>query len=117
MDILKEFGMMIVFSILMIVILFWILTHVHSVMEFVFLVGVVAGIVYSGIELAKKQNANHLVRSYLMISKKTAIKNYMARYNVLNGEFRVIGRYRDIVSNLKQVETDSPTKKVKSRNK
>jgi len=102
--IIAEFGFTILTSVLVIILLIWILTHVHSVMEFVFLVGVIGGIVYSSILLSQKMDADVIKKNYLLIHKKVAIKYYIGRQDPQTGRFRVMGRYRRLISNLREVE-------------
>jgi hypothetical protein len=102
--IIGEFGFTAITSVLVIVLLIWILTHTHSLMEFVFLGAMLGGVVYFSMELSRQMDRNNLFRDYLMISKRTAIKNYIGRHNPRTGQFRVIGRYRSLISNLKEVE-------------
>ena len=103
-----EFGFTIVTAVLVIILLLWILTHTHSIMEFVFLAIVLGGAVYSSMLLSKKMDCDRLNGEFLMISKKTAVKNYIGRHNPQTGRFRVLGRYRSLISNLKEVEKKQP---------
>ena len=104
--IVAEFGFTIATSVLAIILLLWILTHTHSVMEFVFLTAVLGGVVYFSMKLSERlATANG---DFLIISKKTAIKHHIGRRNARTGKFRVLGRYRKLISNLKEVEKSQP---------
>lgn len=106
--IIAEFGFTIVTAVFVIILLIWILTHSHSVMEFMFLLGIVSGVVYFSMLLSQQMDEKRTNSEFLMISKKTAIKNYIGRRNSQTGRFRVMGRYRPLISNLKEVEKSQP---------
>ncbi|MCK5834250.1 MAG: hypothetical protein KAG98_00785 [Lentisphaeria bacterium] len=108
---LSEFGNTIGVATVSIFLIIWILTHTHSVMEFVFLLSLLGGVIFFSMKLSEQLDTRS--RDYLMISKKTALKNYMGRRSSKTGRFRVLGRYRKLVSNLKEVEKAPTRPKLK----
>ena len=106
--IIGEFGFTIATAVLVIILLLWILTHTHSIMEFVFLTSILSGVIYFSMRLSQQMDSEKINSEYLMISKKTALKHYIGRLNSQTGRFRVLGRYRPLISNLKEVEKKQP---------
>ena len=105
----NEFGYIIVTSVLVVLLALWILTHIHNVIEFVFLMIVLGGVVLFSMKLSDQIERKR--GDFLMISKKTAIKNNIGGHDLLTNRFIVRRPYRKLISNLKEVERVSSKSK------